>query len=52
VVQDAIVYRQNNRFADNTYRGDWRFTALEPGNTEALAAWQATYHQDVGSRAA
>jgi len=49
-VQDAIVYRQNNHFADNSYRGPWRFTAYETGNTKSLAEWQATYHQDLGSR--
>ena len=49
-VQDAIVYRQNNRFSDNTYQGDWRFTAYEPGNTKSLTAWQTTYHQDANSR--
>ncbi|MDQ1427305.1 MAG: hypothetical protein QOK39_781, partial [Acidimicrobiaceae bacterium] len=49
-VQDAIVYHQNNRFTDNTYQGDWRFTAYEAGNTKTLAAWQSTYNQDQDSR--
>lgn len=48
-VQDAIVYHQNNHFRDNTYRGDWHFTAYETGNSKTLSEWQATYHQDQGS---
>ena len=50
VVQDAITFGQNNRFANNRYQGDWHFNAYETGRILDLAAWQAApYHQDAGS---
>ena len=49
-VQDAITFKQNNRFANNRYVGDWRFAAYEPGRLLDFAAWQAApYGQDAGS---
>ncbi len=50
VVQHAITFNQNNRFANNRYSGDWRFAAYEPGRLLNLATWQASpYGQDAGS---
>ncbi|MDP9074541.1 MAG: right-handed parallel beta-helix repeat-containing protein [Actinomycetota bacterium] len=50
VVQDAITYHQNNRFAANSYVGDWVFTAYETGRSLTFAEWQAApYGQDAGS---
>lgn len=31
VVQEAVTYNQNNRFNNNRYVGDWRFTSYNPG---------------------
>ncbi len=50
VVQDAITFGQNNRFANNRYQGDWHFNAYEPGRILEMATWQAPpYSQDSGS---
>ncbi len=51
VVQDAITFRQNNRFSNNRYLGDWRFAAYEAvGNPLRFDQWQAApYNQDGGS---
>ena len=49
MIQDAITFSQNNRFANNTYIGDWRFTARETSNFVSFATWQGTYGQDGGS---
>jgi hypothetical protein len=49
-VQTAITYNQNNKFYNNTYKGDWRFVPFETGSFKTLAQWQATpYSQDTGS---
>jgi hypothetical protein len=48
-VQDAITYRQNNHFSNNSYVGDWVFTPYETTGT-TFAGWQgAPYSQDNGS---
>lgn len=50
VVEQAVAYRQNNTFYDNTYQGSWRFVLLEQGNLVSFAEWRsAPYVQDVGS---
>jgi parallel beta-helix repeat protein len=50
VVQDAITFRQSNRWHDNTYTGPWRFVPYETGRDMTLAQWQAApYNQDAGS---
>ena len=53
VIQNSVVFRQNNRFAGNTYIGEWEFVAVDMGRSMLdLRAWQASpYHQDTGSRA-
>ena len=50
-VQDAITFKQNNRWRSNTYIGDWRFVAYEAtGPTLSLDQWRAApYNQDAGS---
>ncbi|MDQ1398276.1 MAG: hypothetical protein QOK20_208, partial [Acidimicrobiaceae bacterium] len=49
-VQSAITYQQGNRFANNTYTGDWQFVAFQPGAVVSFAAWQAGPNsQDAGS---
>ncbi|MCA1704861.1 MAG: right-handed parallel beta-helix repeat-containing protein, partial [Actinobacteria bacterium] len=49
-VQDAITFKQNNRFSNNVYVGDWRVTAFDSGRRLTLADWQgAPYGQDAGS---
>jgi hypothetical protein len=48
-VQDAITFGQNNRFANNTYVGDWIFTARETGSALSFSTWRAApYSQDAG----
>ncbi|WP_433167810.1 right-handed parallel beta-helix repeat-containing protein [Kribbella sp. CA-247076] len=49
-VQDAITYKQGNRFFHNTYRGPWNFIVHEQGNRVPWASWQgAPYGQDRDS---
>ncbi len=49
-VQDAITFKQNNRFRNNRYVGNWRFTAYETGKRLTFSEWQAApYFQDAGS---
>jgi hypothetical protein len=49
-VQNAILYNQNNKFMNNTYKGQWRFVPLETGSFKTLSQWQASpYSQDNGS---
>jgi hypothetical protein len=49
-VQDAITYKQRNRFYDNTYSGPWNFIVHGQGNRVNWAAWQgAPYGQDPDS---
>ncbi|HKR81608.1 MAG TPA: right-handed parallel beta-helix repeat-containing protein [Candidatus Saccharimonadales bacterium] len=50
VVEDAITYKQNNTFANNTYLGSWEFLPYEQGSPKTFAQWQASpYNQDAGS---
>ncbi|HEY6793313.1 MAG TPA: right-handed parallel beta-helix repeat-containing protein [Kineosporiaceae bacterium] len=50
VVQQAIVFRQDNRWYDNTYVGPWLFTTLDGGTDVGAATWRAEpYRQDRGS---
>ena len=49
-IEDAITYKQNNTFANNTYLGSWGFLPYEQGNLKSFAQWQASpYSQDAGS---
>jgi parallel beta-helix repeat protein len=50
VIQQAITFRQDNRWRDNTYLGPWRFTPYDMGHSDPPAVWQAApYSQDGGS---
>jgi hypothetical protein len=50
VIEDAIIFRQNNHFSNNRYFGPWRFMAHDTSVELDFAAWQASpYQQDVGS---
>lgn len=50
VVQEAITFKQDNRWHDNTYSGPWRFTPYDMGHNDPPAVWQAApYNQDPGS---
>jgi parallel beta-helix repeat protein len=49
-VQEAITFKQANRWHDNTYVGPWRFVPYEPGRDLTLAQWKAApYNQDANS---
>ncbi len=49
-IQDAITFRQNNRFDNNRYVGDWRFDVYGIGNVVGWDTWRAApYNQDTGS---
>ena len=49
-VADRVTYAANNRFASNTYVGDWKWSAHNSGNKLTFAQWQAApYNQDTGS---
>jgi parallel beta-helix repeat protein len=49
-VQDAITFKQNNKFFDNTYRGPWNFIVHEQGSSVNWPSWQgAPYDQDRDS---
>ena len=49
-IQDAITFKQNNRFTNNRYLGDGRFTPYEMGRILTFSSWQgARYGQDGGS---
>jgi hypothetical protein len=50
VVEKHITFDQNNHFADNTYRGPWRFMVLEQGHVVSWGTWKSgPYHQDADS---
>lgn len=50
-VQDAITFKQENRWSNNTYTGPWKFTPFEFSRFLSPAQWQgAPYNQDAGSR--
>jgi len=51
IIEDAITYKQNNTFSNNTYSGSWQYLPYEQGNAKTLAQWQASpYNQDAGSK--
>jgi hypothetical protein len=50
VVEQHITFDQGNRFADNSYRGPWRFLGLDQAHVLTWKQWRgAPYHQDRGS---
>jgi len=50
VVQEAITWRQDNRWHDNTYTGPWTFMPHDTGVLLRPPQWQADpYEQDRGS---
>ena len=50
VVEDHIMFDQNNHFESNTYIGPWRFMVHEQGNVVSWRAWRRRpYGQDAGS---
>jgi hypothetical protein len=50
IVEKHITFDQNNHFADNTYRGPWRFMVLEQGKVVSWGTWRSgPYHQDADS---
>lgn len=50
VVEEHITHDQDNVWAENTYRGSWRFMALEAGNEVSWDEWRgAPFGQDSGS---
>jgi len=50
IVEKHITFDQNNHFANNTYRGPWRFMVLQQGNVVSWGTWKrGPYHQDAGS---
>ncbi len=50
VIEDAITFKQDNHWQDNTYRGPWRFVVHDSGRVVPAAQWQAApYAQDAGS---
>ncbi|MGH3822432.1 MAG: right-handed parallel beta-helix repeat-containing protein, partial [Pseudonocardiaceae bacterium] len=50
VVQEAITFRQGNRWRSNSYTGPWTFMAHDTGRTFDAAQWQsAPYSQDTCS---
>lgn len=49
-VERRITFGQDNRWADNSYVGPWRFMATEQGKTVTWEQWRsAPYNQDGGS---
>ncbi|MEA2827773.1 MAG: hypothetical protein QOG43_2212 [Actinomycetota bacterium] len=50
VVQDDITFGQGNRFSDNRYVGDWKFSVYEPALVVGFREWRSPpYKQDHGS---
>ncbi len=50
VIQEAITFRQDNRWHDNTYIGPWTFMPYDTSALIDAAQWQAEpYNQDAGS---
>ncbi len=49
-IEDAITFKQDNKFYANTYSGPWNFIVHEQGSSVNWAAWQgAPYGQDEDS---
>ncbi len=50
VIQDAITFRQNNRWSNNRYSGDWNFVAFDTSRYMPFSSWTSSpYNQDQGS---
>jgi hypothetical protein len=50
VVENHITFGQNNHFVSNSYKGPWRFMALQQGRPVSWKAWHGKpYSQDAGS---
>lgn len=50
IVPDAITFKQDNKWHNNTYTGPWMFMPHDTGGSIGAAAWQAApYSQDAGS---
>jgi len=50
VVQEAITYKQDNRWHDNTYAGPWTFVTYDTSKVLELGEWEGSpYSQDQGS---
>ena len=50
VIEDAITFKQGNRWYANTYTGPWTFTGMSADRRVSPAEWQAApYRQDQGS---
>ena len=50
VIQEAITFRQDNRWHDNSYAGPWTFVAHDTSRTVDPAGWRAgPYSQDACS---
>ncbi|MEV0622320.1 right-handed parallel beta-helix repeat-containing protein [Nonomuraea sp. NPDC050404] len=48
-VLNDVMYKNNNKFRDNQYHGDWRF-AKGYGDTVSFNSWRAApFNQDAGS---
>jgi hypothetical protein len=52
VVQKAITFNQNNKWANNKYFGPWQYVVQNTDNLGAWNVWRAApYNQDAGSTA-
>jgi hypothetical protein len=50
VIQKAITFKQNNKWYNNVYYGEWHFQPFDMGSDRTFAEWQAApYSQDTGS---
>ncbi|MQA03041.1 MAG: right-handed parallel beta-helix repeat-containing protein [Streptosporangiales bacterium] len=50
VIQERIVFEQDNRFFANRYRGPWQFAVGDQGTRVPWSSWRAApYRQDEGS---
>ena len=46
----AITFKQNNKWYNNVYYGEWHFQPFDMGSDRTFAEWQAApYSQDTGS---
>jgi Right handed beta helix region len=50
VIEHAITTTQGDRFADNVYRGPWRYMVHDQSEVVDFATWQHAWGQDRGSR--
>eukprot|EP01133_Synstelium_polycarpum_P008152 gene8152-9574_t len=50
IIQQAITFNQNNKWANNSYTGPWSYLTKSMDNNINYASWRAApYNQDVGS---